>query len=109
MSKKKGSLKDTGNYKTVYEVIPAKQHAAGKTYKVGGRELKFAKGTGAFYVKDAGLAKDLETKYGGTKKSASDDLRVIPVEYERKDPTGVHNYSFSLQHMGDWKSKIRWD
>lgn len=97
----------TGNYEKMYEVIPAKPGAQRKTYKLGGRDYSF-NGHNAFYVKDKAAAKDLATLHGGEKNSYSDELRVIPTENNRIDPTGVHNYNFTLQHLGDWKSKIDW-
>jgi hypothetical protein len=93
------------SFDTKYEVIPAKTGADRKTYKVGDKTMTFG-GHNAFYIKDPGVAKALADKHGGQKHSESDEVRVMPVRNWRKD--GIHSYSFSMAHMGNWKDSIDW-
>jgi len=100
-------------YKKGYEVIPYKPEAKQKTYKVGNREFKF-KGHNQFYVTDPAVGKELEAKYGGTRKSEmnmeGDDLRVIPINDLPADgfDRAGHRYSFSTPR-GNWKERIDWE
>lgn len=93
-------------HKKTFEVIPAKEGARNKTYKVGGKEFSF-QGHNQMFVSDPAVAKDLDQLHGGKKNSESDELRVIEVNNMEREPG--HKYSFSLASLGNWKDRIDWE
>lgn len=89
-------------FKKMFEVISAKPGGRRKQYDTGKRNVGFG-GSSKFFVTDPGEAAELNAKYGGTQKSESDDLRVIPID-DMPTENG-HRYTFSTRNMPECKKK----
>lgn len=87
----------TQKHQKTYEVITASPRAR-REYNVGGKKIKFDR-RGIAMVHDAGIAKELDAMAGGKKTSQTDELRVIPVDNWKSDPTNVHRYSFGAINL----------
>lgn len=77
--------------------IKARGHSKLKSVEVGGKKMNFVRKV--FHTPDQRLAQDIQDKYPR-------DVMSIPND-SWTDGNG-HRYSWSLRHLGDWKSRIDW-
>jgi hypothetical protein len=92
------------SFRKGFEIIKTSVKQGFRGIKAGGRDFDF-KQRKMYYTDDKALAKDIRQTAG---QDGAGDVMVIPVDNLQEDRTRVHNYKFSLAHLGNWKDRIDW-
>jgi len=88
-----------------YEIIKNTKRRDFNSVPVDGADdVKFNR-SGYAWTADKGVAKEVEQSYG---QKGTNEALVVPAEEPNMSADKVHNYSFTLRHLGDWKSRIDW-